>query len=505
MNRREFFKLASLVASGATLAACQPAYQLAGGAVEDPLTTIASLRPTQLQALSRMTFGPRQSERQAVAKFGLGAWIDDQLHPAGIDDGPIEWRLRPFDILGLDAPELRAIGDQLLDGIDRERIVEPLRQATLMRQVYSRRQLQEKMVEFWTDHFNISINKGDCWFLKPVDDREVIRTHALGNFKELLHASAKSPAMLVYLDNQANLASAPNENYAREIMELHSLGVGGGYSQNDVMELARCFTGWRMKEAFWLGDFAFEPDHHDQGDKQVLGRSIQAAGVSEAEAVVDLLARHPSTARHLAFKLARFFIDDTPNLELVEQTAEAFLSSSGDITTTLRTLLMTGLATDDIALAPRYKRPSDFVESTLRAADAETDGRRIVTDYLARMGQPMFEWPTPDGPPHAGHEWEGNLLPRWQFALAVSRNELNGTRIDFDNLISETEADIITQLDSMMIRLTGLTLEPGARDALANALRACQFAGGNVGSIFGKDAVLVFGNHVVCVFTRDVG
>lgn len=473
MNRRDFLQIATLVAGGSALAACQPAYRMVGGPLDADIRQVPALDEQALRALGRMTFGARLSERRTVSEQGLEAWINEQLAPDQIDDEPLEWRLRPFDILALDAAELRAIGDQLLDGIDRNRIVEPLRQATLMRQVYSRRQLQEKMVEFWTDHFNISVNKGDCWFLKPVDDREVIRKHALGNFKELLHASAKSPAMLVYLDNQANLASAPNENYAREIMELHSLGVDGGYTQEDVMELARCFTGWSMKEHFWLGDFQFEVDHHDLGDKFVLGKSVIAGGQSEAESVIDRLALHPATAHHLAFKLARFFISDDPDPALVEAGANTFLATGGEVTNLLETLLVGGLARTSSQLTPRYKRPTDFIASALRAVNAETDGRESISGYLARMGQPMFEWPTPDGPPHDGREWEGNLLPRWQFALALSSNQFNGTEYDPELLAHVDDAgNIETILDRLMIRFTGYRLSPGPRNQLSQALNA---------------------------------
>lgn len=259
--------------------------------------------------------------------MGLAAWIEEQLAPEFIDDASADWSIRRFDVLELSAGRLRDRADKLLDNYDASLVVNDFLQATLLRQIYSRRQLYEIMVEFWSDHFNISMQKGDCWFLKIVDDREVIRPHALGNFRDLLHASAHSPAMLVYLDNQANLKDAPNENYAREVMELHTLGVDGGYSQRDVMEMARCLTGWTVRDSFSLGDFTFEEDLHDSGSKTILGTDIPPDGQTEAETVLNLLAAHPATARHIATKLVRRFIADDPPAALVSRCCPDFYAN----------------------------------------------------------------------------------------------------------------------------------------------------------------------------------
>ncbi|MBK8794077.1 MAG: DUF1800 family protein [Holophaga sp.] len=200
------------------------------------------------------------------------------------------------------------------------------------------------------------MDKGSCFYLKTVDDRDVARAHALGSFRDLLWASAHSPAMLTYLDNQANHKGAPNENYARELMELHSLGVQGGYSQADVMELARCLTGWGVKEHFWAGEFHFEPDQHDPGEKQVLGVRIPPGGVDEAESVIERLAAHPSAARFIAAKLARRFLADQPPAEIVAKGSAAFMASGGDIQKTLRTILLDGLPLYPAPLPP----PAEF-------------------------------------------------------------------------------------------------------------------------------------------------
>jgi hypothetical protein len=269
--------------------------------------------------LQRLSFGPRPDVLTRFSALGLPAWLDEQFAPEGIDDSALELRLQPFDILGVAAGDIRDFYSGLFDSDERERAISQLRQATLLRQVYSRRQLYEVMVEFWSDHFNISLDKGDCWYLKPVDDREVIRAHALGNFGDLLRASARSPAMLTYLDNRSNHAGAPNENYARELMELHTLGVGGGYTQRDVMALARCLTGWGVSagESLNPGEFAFDPAAHDAGEKILLGLRLAPGGERETEAVIEALIAHPSTARFIATKLARRFIGEQPDAGVV--------------------------------------------------------------------------------------------------------------------------------------------------------------------------------------------
>ena len=282
-------------------------------------------------ALNRITFGARVEERARLAEIGLANYIEEQLNYESINDLTCDLQLSNFKTLNMAANEIEAVTNQLFDGYDRERPINELRQATFLRQLYSKRQLYEVMVDFWSDHFNIFIEKEPCFYLKTVDDRDVIRKHALGNFRDLVWASAHSPAMLTYLDNQANVKGTPNENYARELMELHTLGVNGGYSQNDVMQLARCLTGWSVKEHFWLGDFVFKEDQHELGEKNVLGLAIQPKGQSEAEQVIEHLALHPSAAKFICTKLARRFIADEPPQEIIEKAAQTFLATKGDI------------------------------------------------------------------------------------------------------------------------------------------------------------------------------
>ena len=464
MERREFLKLAGLVAAGATLPACSPAYRLIGEAFEGPAAWIEG-DSAGFRLLHRLTYGPTLAERQRLATIGAKAWIEQQLDPTSLPDQPGELATRLLTSLTLDAADLAAW--------ERDDVVAELKRGALLRRVYSRRQLYEIMVEFWTDHFNISIEKGACWYLKTIDDRDVIRRNALGNFRDLLWASAHSPAMLVYLDNQANDRQAPNENYARELLELHTLGVDGGYTQTDVMEMARCLTGWTVKDRFWRGQFAFRPEMHDDGVKTVLGARIAPAGRAEAEGVIERLAVHPATARRLARKLIRRFIqpDGDRAADLEARASHAFLSSDGEIEPMLRVILLDGLEATRTSLAAKFKRPINVVASALRMLEATTNGGRPVQDHLARMGQGLFEWPTPDGPPDEITSWQGGLFARWQFAYDLARSQMEGTEIDLVDLLETAGAKGLEEaLDTLANLLLGSPLAEPARTAVLRAI-----------------------------------
>ena len=464
LTRRDFLKLGALVTASAALASCAPAYRRLAGDL--PVVPWASLNPQDFLALNRLTFGARVEERARFAKIGLQAYIEEQLAFDSINDFSCELLLNPFKTLKMAANELEGISNQLFENYDREKVPDELRQATLLRQLYSKRQLYEVMVEFWSDHFNIFTEKGNCFYLKTVDDREVIRKNTFGSFRDLVLASAHSPAMMVYLDNQANEKSHPNENYARELMELHTLGVNGGYNQQDVMELARCLTGWTVKEHFWLGDFVFQEDLHDTGMKNVLGFAIQPSGLNEAEQVIEMLVAHPSTARFIATKLTRRFIADEPPQPIVEKAAQAFLKTKGDIKSVLRVILLDGLP----LAQPKYKRPVNFVLSALRMLNVETDGAAIQ-DHLLRMGQSYFNWPTPDGYPDYSEAWQGNLMPRWQFAFELIRDEIKGAKLGLDGLIDVSGADgLPAEVDAVSSLLLGAPLASSARDTLIGSV-----------------------------------
>ena len=463
LSRRDFLKLSALVTASAALSSCAPIYRRFAGDL--PAVAWTPLDARDFLALNRLTFGPRVEERARFAEIGLQAYIEEQLAFDSIDDFDCQILLNPFKTIRMSADEIEGVTNQLFDGYDRERPAAELRQATLLRQIYSKRQLYEIMVEFWSDHFNIFIEKEPCFYLKPVDDREVIRKHALGSFRDLVWASAHSPAMLVYLDNHVNEKSHPNENYARELMELHTLGVDGGYTQQDVMELARCLTGWTVKEHFWLGDFVFNQDFHDTGVKNVLGVAIQPSGVKEAEQVIELLVAHPSTARFIATKITRRFITDDPPQVIIEKAARTFLDTGGDIQSVLRVILLDGLT----LAGPKYKRPANFITSALRLTNAHTDA--ALHDYFIRMGQPYFGLPTPDGYPDVSAPWQNNLMPRWQFAFELMRDEIAGTKNNLTRLLDVASTGILEDdVDALTSLLLGSPLERLARDELIDSV-----------------------------------
>jgi uncharacterized protein (DUF1800 family) len=314
--------------------------------------------------------------------------------------------------------------------------------ATQYRQMFSGRQLFEIMVEFWSDHFNIHLVNGLGPTLKPHDDQQVIRAHALGNFRTLLHASAKSPAMLFYLDNFFNQAGGPNENYARELMELHTLGVDGGYTEIDVKEVARCFTGWTLRfpndatptEPY--GEFVFADGIHDDADKEVLGIQITVGGQDDAEQVLDILAAHPSTANFIATKLCRRFISDSPPRATIDTVAAAFTNSNGEIRDTLRALFTSPAFLDSADL--KITRPSEYLAGLVRALAPDTPyppDKGLFWFYAQNtLGQLPFYWPTPDGFPDLQSYWAstGGLLNRWRLSFLSLASILNLDVIDVD-------------------------------------------------------------------------
>jgi uncharacterized protein (DUF1800 family) len=375
--------------------------------------------------LSRAAFGPRPGDIDRVRAVGRDQWIEEQLNPDSIDDKLCDLRARRFEELEQQAGESYEYDQRVLR--------QDLARHTLLRAVYSKRQLFEVMVGFWTDHLNINIGKGDCIYLKGTDDREVIRKHALGKFRDLIRASATSPAMLIYLDGDQNAAGVPNENYGRELMELHTLGVDGGYSQHDVFEAARALTGWRVRKKFRRGSVYFDRTRHDAGEKRLLGQSIPAKlGEKEVDRVVDIVCGHPATARHIATKLARRFVSDAPLPGLVDRLARVFGETDGDIKTVMRTVL----ASEEFGASRgnRFKPPFRFVVSALRAIGADTHAHPPLIEYLMRMGQGVFEYPTPDGYPDKTEPWLGTLLWRWNFAFALSTGQVPTVSVPMERL-----------------------------------------------------------------------
>lgn len=429
LSRRECLALA-LTAGVGLLAGCLPLRRAMLRA--QPSRTLASVPdlPTTSRWLNRVTFGVTPTELARLAELGKIAYLEQQLHP---NDAGEEWlvrlRLRGFDIFHTAPAEL---GD-----LPYPEVLRQLQQHAILRAVYSKWQLRERMVDFWRDHFNVYALKANCVYFLPQFEQEVLRKHALGRFPHLLQATAHSPAMLYYLDNAVNRRGVPNENYARELMELHTLGVHGGYTQKDVQEVARCFTGWTVEQRFLRprGKFHFEAGWHDDAPKRLLGQTISAGGKRDGERVLELLAMHPSTARHLCAKLCVHFMGHAPE-GTVHRLSEVYLESDGDISNVLRELL---LSDEFLQSPPTFKRPFDYMVSALRAVYALTDGNRPLQEHLQKMGQPLYQWPLPDGYPHGATAWKGTLLARWNFAIALCSNQIRGTWVDLSSLGDSTE------------------------------------------------------------------
>jgi uncharacterized protein (DUF1800 family) len=310
-----------------------------------------------------------------------------------------------------------------------------LRAVRVLRASHSRRQLLERTVELWTDRLNVPFSAQDANYLRPVFDRDVVRAHALGRFPELLAASSKSPAMLAYLDADSSIAGAPNENYARELMELHSLGSDGGYTENDVRELARCLTGWgyvRHTEEGPFGAFRFDPRAHDSEAKHVLGIAIPAGGgIEEGELIVAHLGRHPSTARSVANALVRHFIAYEPPPALVDSLQKEYLRTRGDLCALLRLTL----SPESLALArPKVKRPFEFAVSLLRAMRAPIRKPEGAASAIEGLGQQPCAWPTPDGYPDDAETWSAQMYSRWRFAAAVATGWNGWCGLDLEDL-----------------------------------------------------------------------
>ena len=370
-------------------------------------------------------------------------------------------------------------------------VVTELQRAKLLRAIYSERQLYELMVDFWENHFNVFANKDADRYLLTSYDRETIRPFAMGRFRDLLGATAHSPAMLYYLDNWRSSVARPypatrdkpagvdgglNENYARELMELHTLGVDGGYTQKDVQEVARCFTGWTIQKPNEQGLFLYRPGLHDDGEKIVLGHRILAGGgIADGERVLDILAMHPATARFIATKLARRFVSDDPPSSIVDRAAAVFLKTDGSIRETLRSIITSPEFFSTNTYRAKMRSPFEYVAAAMRALNADTDADRPVLDAIGRMGQPLFGRITPDGYADRASQWlsSGAMVVRFNFASALASNRIKGTKIDLAKLLSDIDQ---AKKNSIIAKLTRLMVfgdvSAGTRTALEKALLA---------------------------------
>ena len=542
-TRKREIRLAILVAGfGAVVGLAALTVRAADG---QPLTE----RQKIIHVLNRLGYGPRPGDVEQVEKMGLQKYLQQQLHPERIDDSALRADLAKFDILAIDASELsKTFREEQQAQRERQReqaaaakksetemggapggsstnmdqrplpanrrpngdsprrsfiAVAELQDAKIISAIESPRQLYEVLVDFWSNHFNIDVRKGPCRVLKVVDEREVIRPHVFGKFRDLLEASAKSPAMLHYLDNFQNsvarevspneqrirqrvLAQTPNapapptdnkprqvgginENYAREIMELHTLGVDGGYTQKDVQEVARCFTGWTVNQP--TGEFVFAPRRHDDGPKMVLGHAIAAnGGIKDGEKVLDILASHPSTAKFIATKLCRRLVSDDPPPALVDRIAGVFLQTDGDLRQVVQAIIYSSEFFSPQAYRAKIKSPFEFAVSAVRATGGKITSddfvpmdrrlameagatfgrgmerlasakRKSLNIQIIEMGQPLFAHQAPTGYPEDSRKWvnTGALISRMNFALALAEHKLTD--------VSVTPADLIHGVD----------------------------------------------------------
>jgi uncharacterized protein (DUF1800 family) len=318
-------------------------------------------------------------------------------------------------------------------------------ESKLLHAVYGNRQLEEVLTDFWFNHFNVFLDKGADRFLVTGYERDAIRPHVLGKFRDLLEATAKSPAMLFYLDNwqsvgpnapqarQRQGASGLNENYGRELLELHSLGVDGGYTQKDVTEAARCFTGWSIFQPQRGGSFVFNRRAHDDGEKFVLGVKIPAGGgIQDGEKVLDIIARHPSTARFISRKLAMRFVADDPPPALVERMAETFTRTNGDLRTVMRTMFESKEFFSVAAYQSKLKSPLEVVASAARALNADVDFAFPLANQAAQLGEPLYRKQEPTGYSNNSKEWlnSAGLMARMNFALQLADNKVPGVKVD---------------------------------------------------------------------------
>ncbi|WP_276089557.1 DUF1800 domain-containing protein [Pedobacter sp. JY14-1] len=446
-------------------------------------------RQAAAHLLSRFTYGAEKGEVDEVLKTGLEKWFTQQLK-GGLEDRQLDTLLAGYEDINLSNAEVEerfpgnakvlrmAIrdggiskdsvnkGDQKayraqLQEYRRENGLKPQQELyrqfinqKILRAVYTRNQLREILTDFWFNHFNVSLTKNQCASFVPAFERDVIRPNVTGKFGDLLLATAKSPAMLTYLDNftssggQAGIKpdkpkkSGLNENYAREVMELHTLGVDGGYSQNDVTQAARVLTGWTIAPA--SKEFLFTPRRHDQGEKVVLGHQFSAGGgYEEGVELLALLARHPATAMFISHKLAVRFVNDAPSPKLINKMARTFTQSGGDIAQVLMTMVSEPEFWDRAALREKTKSPFELVISAVRSLDAKITQPYQLFSWINKMGQKIYYYQAPTGFPDRGQYWinTGSLLSRMNFGLALATQRIPGVHIDLKALNNNREPE----------------------------------------------------------------
>ncbi|HXT86781.1 MAG TPA: DUF1800 domain-containing protein [Verrucomicrobiae bacterium] len=516
-----------------------------------------------LHALNRLAYGPCPGDIERIRQIGLENWIDEQLHPESIDDYALEERLAKYPTLRMSSNDLLAefpppkqaakaagetkeqyrqqlqqkrktamaqITDTGNDNMDRARanlakmqgpgrIIAELSMGKLDRAIYSNRQLEAVMEDFWFNHFNVFANKGaDRWLLTSYV-RDSIRPNTLGKFRDLLLATAKSPAMLFFLDNWQSVdpaafqrhqqeiamrrarfqgrfgtdfpfpgdATAPakkknqdrglNENYGREVMELHTVGVDAGYTQQDVIEMARCLTGWTVKQPRRHPEFVFRPEFHAEGKKVVMGHTFNAGGEKDGEEALEMLANDPHTAKFISTELARHFVSDNPPQTLVDRMAGTYEESGGDIRAVLKTMIYSPEFWSREAYRAKIKTPFELAASTARALNADVEVSLPLAVWVGRMGEPLFLCQPPTGYSDKSQAWvnTGALLNRLNFSLAFASGHLAGTSVDLapmfgDEALRDPEMALSRSIDLFL----GGQIDPQARQTLEGCLNDPQ-------------------------------
>ena len=529
-----------------------------------------------LHAMNRLAYGPRPTDVEEVRQLGLEKWIEQQLHPEAINDADLNQRLQRYPSITMSSKRLLeefprpdqnakqqgltkeqakdqyeqrqkakqqeaesqviVTGNDNLDKAQQQlaklqgpnRIIAELSMAKVDRAVYSNRQLQAVMEDFWFNHFNVFANKGDDKWLLTAYERDTIRPHAMGKFQDLLLATAKSPAMLFFLDNylsadpaavarqealknfrharyQGGFAggsmptpgtfpgpatsgpppannAAPkkpdrglNENYGREVMELHTIGVDAGYTQQDVIQMAECLTGWTIHEPRKDPEFFFDEKIHGEGKKVVMGRTFNYGGEKDGEEALKMLAAKPATAKFISNELAHHFVSDIPPPSLIDRMAKSFTSSNGDIRIVLRTMIYSPEFWSKDAYRAKVKTPFELVASTARALNSEVTITLPLSQWVGRMGEPLYLCQPPTGYSDKAETWvnTGALLNRLNFALAFAGDKMGGATVDLNNMLGEEAAkdpnatlarSIQVFLDGQISPSTQATLEARLKD-----------------------------------------
>ncbi len=412
--------------------------------------------------VDRMTFGYTAAEGAIYEQLGFERYLSAQLNPATIDDSAVD------AYVAANYPGLGFTGSQAVNAASQGDLINQLQRARLYRAIFSKKQLYERIVECFTDHFNIWIRDDVAGILKLVDDRDVVRANAMGTFPNMLRASAHSPAMLAYLNNDTNTKDAPNENYARELMELHSLSVTGGYSQSDVQQVAKCFTGWTYTTGTAANAYTFRynSSNHDTNQKIVLGSIIPpraaASGQQDGEDVINILANHPSTRDFVARKLIRHFLQhDPPPSSLVSSVAQVYQATGGSIPAMVTEIFNYAIANP---VPMKFKRPMHLLVSSLRALGAQVTATNNLQTPLTEAGHLPFDWNPPDGYPDTLQAWTDLLLARWNFGARL----MNGTNGDWWNSTSST---------GVRVDHTTIVGTATAKNAIVDAINAKLFNG----------------------------